>query len=241
MAGLKDVSASDLESDVPAAFCHVFDLTKRLSITASSQINYIPLNADNPATSPFVQVLHKIQTSLSESTASSIHRVVLPMLLSPAAYPSHACLPQNLLQFLHGLRGMLRQFAGRLSAMASLPLDLYPRSSGLVRWMELLSDGVMELTPFPHLSQDEPSHGHGHGSSAPDEQPQGLFQTHALPIFHERGGGGIGGHKSGDDLAFTVSRKKFVIKPFNLPPIEGDTGGPGLSEDQKPKTADMEF
>jgi len=26
----------------------------------------------------------------------------------------------------------------------------------------------------------------------------------------------------GEDLAFTVSRRKFAIKPFSLPPMEGD-------------------
>ncbi|GAB7346938.1 hypothetical protein MBLNU459_g2001t2 [Dothideomycetes sp. NU459] len=37
----------------------------------------------------------------------------------------------------------------------------------------------------------------------------------------DRGGGGTGSGV-GDDLAFTVSRRKFVIKPFSLPPMEGD-------------------
>lgn len=31
----------------------------------------------------------------------------------------------------------------------------------------------------------------------------------------------------GDDLAFTLSRRKFVIKPFSLPPVEGDTEAQG--------------
>jgi elongator complex protein 4 len=30
------------------------------------------------------------------------------------------------------------------------------------------------------------------------------------------------GNSIGEDLAFTVSRRKFVIKPFSLPPLEGD-------------------
>lgn len=36
----------------------------------------------------------------------------------------------------------------------------------------------------------------------------------------ERGQGG----GRGEDRAFWVSRRRFVIKPFNLPPVEGDQG-----------------
>ena len=47
-----------------------------------------------------------------------------------------------------------------------------------------------------------------------------MVRVHRLPVFHERGGGGGGG--VGEDLAFTVSRRRFVIRPFSLPPVEGD-------------------
>lgn len=51
-----------------------------------------------------------------------------------------------------------------------------------------------------------------------DEQPQGMFKIHKLPVLTDRGGG----VREGDDLAFTVSRRRFVIKTFSLPPAEGD-------------------
>lgn len=71
-------------------------------------------------------------------------------------------------------------------------------------------------------------------ATAQEEQPQGMLRVHSIPVFHERGGGGAGGGSViGDDLAFTMSRRKFVIKPFSLPPVEGDTeaqhGDPGDS------------
>jgi elongator complex protein 4 len=56
-----------------------------------------------------------------------------------------------------------------------------------------------------------------------EEQPQGLARIHKLPLVAERGEGGAGaGNSMGEDLAFVVSRRKFVLKPFSLPPIEGD-------------------
>src|SRR5205823_3919909 len=146
----------------------------------------------------------------------------IPAILSPAFYPPHSSTPQNILQFLHSLRALLRQYPSRLTAMLSLPLTLYPRSTGLVRWIELLSDGVFELVPFPHSPDIGPSLTSG-VATAQEEKPQGMVKIHRLPVFHERGGGGSGGARVGDDLAFTVSRRKFIIKPFSLPPVEGDT------------------
>jgi len=56
-----------------------------------------------------------------------------------------------------------------------------------------------------------------------EEQPQGMVKVHKVPIDTERGEGGAGaGNSMGEDLAFTVSRRKFAIKPFSLPPMEGD-------------------
>ena len=48
-----------------------------------------------------------------------------------------------------------------------------------------------------------------------------MFAVHKVPVFHEKGGGG-GADDLGEDLAFTLSRRKFVIAKFSLPPLEGD-------------------
>lgn len=127
--------------------------------------------------------------------------------------------------------------------MLTLPLDLFPRHTGLTRWIELLSDGVMELTPFPHQPYNASSLASSGAATAQEEQPQGLMKIHRLPVFHEKGGGGGGGWGtgSGDDLAFTVSRKNFVIKPFSLPPVEGDTEAQQQTVADKPAAVDMDF
>jgi len=107
--------------------------------------------------------------------------------------------------------------------MITFPLEIYPRSAGLVRWVELLSDGVLELAPFPHLMDVVSSIATSGAATSLDDQPQGMLKVHRLPVFHEKGGGGGASSGLGEDLAFTVSRRKFVIKPFSLPPLEGDT------------------
>ncbi|KZF23146.1 paxneb superfamily protein [Xylona heveae TC161] len=206
-----------------AAFCHIFDLAKRLEYPAGSGITYIPTVVNASSSSPFHGILEGIATQLRSDHTGRIHRVVIPNLLSPALYPPHACDPTNLLPFFHGLRSLLRQFSTQLSVIMTLTLDLYPRSTGLVRWAELLNDGVLELTPFPHLMDSlSTSTATSGGANTHEQPPQGLLHVHRLPIFHEKGGGGRPNDGEGD-LAFTVTRRKFTIKPFSLPPMDGDT------------------
>lgn len=112
--------------------------------------------------------------------------------------------------------------------MLTLPLSLYPRSTSQTRWLEHLLDGVIELTPFPHTSSISRSSASTNTSTTTKEEasPQGLVKAHKLPVLHERGGGGSGtaggGGGLGEDMAFTVSRKRFEIRPFSLPPADGD-------------------
>lgn len=220
----------------PTAFCHAFDLTKRLAVPDSKVFNFVPIRLVSQPVSPFHSILQSFKEHLAASPRSTIHRVLIPNLLSPAMYPSHTSSPQYILRFLHSLRALLRQYPAQLVIMMTLPLMLYPRSTGLSRWMELLSDGVIELCPFPHSDLDGPPKSSG-AATAQEEKPQGMVKVHRLPVFGEKGGGGT----SGDDLAFTVSRKKFVIKPFNLPPVEGDTEAQKGVGDGKPTKVDIEF
>ena len=111
----------------------------------------------------------------------------------------------------------------------------------MTRWMEWLSDGVIELIPFPHSVDTGLSLAASGAATAQEEKPLGMFKLHRLPVFHERGGGSATGAGVGDDLAFTVSRKRFTIKPFSLPPLEGDTEAQKGTPDGKATKIDIEF
>ncbi|KAL8833185.1 MAG: hypothetical protein Q9170_004442 [Blastenia crenularia] len=221
----------------PTTFCHTFDLTKRLAVSDSKNLNFIPIRLSPQHASPFHYILQSLRGQLSSSSSSVIHRLVIPNLLSPALYPPAASNPQHVLQFLHSLRSILRQYSTQVVILMTLPLMLYPRATGLTRWMELLSDGVIELSPFPHSMDTGPPTIAAGAATAHEEKPQGLVKVYRLPVFSEKGRSGI----SGDDLAFTVSRRKFVIKPFNLPPIEADTEAQHGEGDGKPTKVDIEF
>ncbi|KAF2459243.1 Elongator complex protein 4 [Lineolata rhizophorae] len=217
--------------DATTAFCHDFDLTKRFTLPPSSSIDYIPVPSQAPVSparqhqrqshNPYTSILTSLNASLVNTPSNTVHRVIVPSLLSPLLYPPNSTHPAALISFLHALRALLRRHSSRLAVVISLPLALHPRTTGITRWSELLSDGVVELAPFPHLI-----HALGlsaSGTKSSDEKPQGMFRVWRLPVWHERGGGcGGAGSLLGEDLAFTLTRRSFKIKPYNLPPVEGD-------------------
>ncbi|KAI1461811.1 PAXNEB-domain-containing protein [Annulohypoxylon moriforme] len=226
-------------------FCHSFDLTKKLGPTdAKGQIGFHPSMAvpglplrPKDALSPFKQFIKDIAYKLANSPPSWIHRIIVPSLLSPTGYSSSSIRPEEVLQFLHALRGLLRQYPTKLTAVISLPLSLYPRTTGLERWMELLSDGVFELIPLQNTAVHVPPPS-SKSDSKSDEQTQGLVKVHSLPIFHEKGGGSSESYAAHGDLSFSLSRSRgLVIKPFYLPPVGEDEQEQKKSESNK----SMEF
>lgn len=158
--------------------------------------------------------------------------------MSPALYPAHSCLPENVLAFQHNIRNLLAAYPRNLVVLQTVPLSLYPRESGLIKWIELLSDGVYELKPFPHSADAEFQT--LRDPTTKEEPPQGLLQIHKLSLFHEMGSGTL---PSDLDWTFTLSRRKFTIKPFNLPPLEGDTEAQQQASDgsKKADAKDLAF
>ncbi|KAK6596184.1 paxneb protein [Botrytis cinerea] len=228
------VQSSTGSSGPPSIFCHDFDLSKRLIPPSSTQMHFIPtiLRPDfefadtaNETKSPFTPFLQHLSTQLSRTPPTTIHRIIIPSLLSPALYPSHASLPHHVLPFLHALRALLRQYPTRLTLMLTLPLPLHPAP--------------------PPSQNGSSSSATASSNPAQEEPPQGMLKIHRLPIFHEKGGGGAG--FAGDDLAFSLSRRKgLVIKPYSLPPVEdeGEEQKGGIDIDGKGGKAtkvDIEF
>lgn len=221
-------------SDTTAIFCHPFDLSKKLaSSDIKGQINFHP--SMNPPTfktpartppSPLKLFIKDLAVKIAGSGPDVVHRIIIPGLLLPTAYSGASCRPQEVLQLLHGLRGLLRQNPTRVTALVTLPVTLFPRSTGLTRWMEILSDGVLELIPLQSNTIHAPPPPSKTDSKS-DDQTQGLLKVHSLPIFHEKGGGSSESYTSGEDQAFSLSRSKgLVIRPFSLPPV-------GEEEEQK--------
>lgn len=190
-------------------FCHSFDLTKRLESNHVKGRLHTTMVGD---TTSFDKFLADTTSIVNTSPRDSIHRVVIPGLLSPTLYRPRSCRPQEVLQLLHGLRALLRKHPNQVTAVVTLPVTLYPRSNGLTRWMELLFDGVLELVPLQHQSQMALEPGK-------EDKSQGLIRAHSLPVFHEKGGG-LEGSWVREDLSFKLSASSgLVITPYSLPPV----------------------
>jgi len=90
---------------------------------------------------------------------------------------------------------------------------------------------VIELAPFPSSSLQVKA------VPGQEEPAQGMLKIHCLM-------GGVGG---GDDLSFVLGRRKgLVIRPYSLPPVDGDQEGqnPGGLEVEgggKATKVDIEF
>ncbi|SPO02639.1 related to DNA-directed RNA polymerase II elongator protein subunit [Cephalotrichum gorgonifer] len=204
--------------------CHSFDLTKRLenSSIRGALIPY-PVTTQPPSRdegfsggdiSPRGSLLQGFLSALAEALETSprgiVHRIVAPNFMSPALYSPVCSLPGDILRFMHGLRALLRRHSERTSAVITLPISLYPRASGITRWLETLSDAVFELQVLAMAPQ--------HGST------QGLFNIHSLPIYQERGSGPQTG-TSHANLSFKLSGPAgLLIEQFSLPPVEGEEG-----------------
>ncbi|KAI1352406.1 Elongator complex protein 4 [Xylaria sp. FL0043] len=223
-------------SGATAPFCHSFDLAKRLSPgDVKGQIVFhqsmIFSKPGAQQMSPFKLFIRDLSSKLAHSTPSSVHRVIVPNLLSPTMYSSSSSLPQEVLQFLHALRALLRRYPKNLTVLLTLPLSLYPRTTGLTRWMELLCDGALEFIPLQSTSIHKPPPSSKKDGND-DEKVQGLIKVHSLPIFHEKGGGS---HSALDDQSFSLSRSKgLIIKPFYLPPADSDENEHKSGDSAKP-------
>lgn len=179
----------------------------------------------------FSDFFPRLRTKL-ESSSTSIHRVIVPSLLSPSLYPVDWCKPQNVLQFLHCLRSLLRQFPTRIIVLVTLPSSLHPRTAGLCKWMELLFDGVLELVSLPKSTCAADT------SDTKSTKAQGLVRVHAMPVLHEKGGGLEGCWKR-EDMSFRLCASSGIcITPFSLPPVvlEEPSALPS-----RPQTQDLDF
>lgn len=98
---------------------------------------------------------------------------------------------------------------------------------------------MISLHPFPHsysIDADQLSARGDGNKGKDDEKMQGLVCVTKLPELSERGVS-VGG---GEDMAFAVSRRRVVIGPFHLPPLEGDEPKKGEGG-QKEKEKQLEF
>ncbi|KJZ79400.1 hypothetical protein HIM_00869 [Hirsutella minnesotensis 3608] len=235
----KDKSPNSALVEDSEPFCHTFSMTRRLEASAiRGHLHGLRSSETRVETSqaPLKSFLDEVASRVAHASPLQIHRVLIPNLLSPTVYNPLACQPGEVLQFLHGLRSLLRLYPTQITVLLTLPVSLHRRGAGLTRWMELLSDGVVELVSLPHKN-------HLTQSSDRASSFQGLLRVHSLPIFHERGGG-IAEECLREEQSFKLSASSgMIILPYSLPPMGEDDNSsqPTPSQQMAPPAATLEF
>ncbi|KAF2671997.1 PAXNEB-domain-containing protein [Microthyrium microscopicum] len=212
-------------------FSHTFDLSRSLVRPATSpMITYLP---PTPR-APFPD-LKAVAAYLTENPSSQPVRLIIPSLLSPLFYSPDSSDPKAFISFLQSIR-QLQQKHANLVAILSWPLALYPTHHTLTWWLERLCDGVIRLEPFPHDFSAEAIPQNTNSKGRDEDKMQGFLRVRKLPILTERGmGTGVM-----EDMVWALGRKRFVIRPFNLPPVEFENGGES-KEEEKVKAKELEF
>ena len=197
-----------------------FDITQKLVPGPSPQeISYVAMSSS--ATAIITQIESIIKTQL-RSNPLKVIRLVIPGLLNPSLYPPTFSGPTVIFPFVHSLRSLLRRYENNLVVIASLPLDLFPRSSSLTGIFETLFDAVIHLQPF---NQEMTQLIEKAYKNEPAKIQQGLVNIIKLPILSEKGLMMV--HDG--EYAFKNGKKKFEIEVWGIP-VEDDS-----KEDEKSK------
>ena len=203
-------------------FCQKFDLSKRLK-SADIKGSFEGHSLRTPSGASLDSFVSRLMHELELAPSGTVHRVVIPNLLTPGIYAADDCHPCAVLGFLTRIRAILRRYPDRIAVMISFPIALFSRQGGLTRWIELLADTVLELRPqsqkgITHSS--EPAR----GSAGSDSIPQGFLVVHKLAIYQELGISSKAANAALDSFSFRISASAGMnIYPFSLPPADNDS------------------
>lgn len=175
-----------------------FDLTKRLGGPEISKIQYLKPDRS------IVSEIRKLAVAAQKENA--ILRVCIPTFLHPAIYDKQMADSDYVIGLFTELRALTREFKRNLVIIVSLPLVLYPKSSSLTRWMEILADCVLDFFPFDVKVQER--------------EFQGLVNVSKLPCLSDRGHMLV----TVSEYAFRVTKRTFEIDEWSIPVEEEEEG-----------------
>lgn len=196
-----------LHSGYPS-YASTFDFTSRLKPPPSrSEISYLVSSDGSTTSSAFVSsVIPQLQAAAEEAVRNAtIVRVVFPSLLHPSVSETW-CEPSTVIPLVQKLQSLCRKYPENIAVMMSLPLALFPRTTSLTRWLELLVDACIHIEGFPDEVEKD-------GKSNDSKPLQGLISIYKLPMTSERGMmvTRVGEH------AFRLGSKKFEIQEWGIP------------------------
>ncbi|KHC84646.1 elongator complex protein 4 [Candida albicans P78042] len=190
-----------------------FDLTQKLVPGPNPQdISFLPLNAE------FNNMVNQISSIIKNqlrSNPTKVIRLIIPSILNPSLYHPSCSSSTFIVPFIHSLRSLVRRFPNNLVLVCSISLDLYPKDSSLLLFIQSLFDAIIHLQPF---NQEMTQLLEKAYKNEPTKIQQGLVNIIKIPILSEKGLMMV--HDG--EYAFKNGRKKFEIEEWSIP-VEDDS------------------
>ena len=175
-------------------------------------ISFLPLNAE------FNNMVNQISSIIKNqlrSNPTKVIRLIIPSILNPSLYHPSCSSSTFIVPFIHSLRSLVRRFSNNLVLVCSISLDLYPKDSSLLLFIQSLFDAIIHLQPF---NQEMTQLLEKAYKNEPTKIQQGLVNIIKIPILSEKGLMMV--HDG--EYAFKNGRKKFEIEEWSIP-VEDDS------------------
>ncbi|KAH3680911.1 hypothetical protein WICMUC_000054 [Wickerhamomyces mucosus] len=226
--GLNDSNKREIQEandEIYKDFNHQFDITSRLNpLVQNNEISYIPISNN------FIQLYQQIVQVL-ESQKNKIIRLIIPSILNPSMYSPQLTQLTEILPFIHKLRSLTHKYP-QLIIISSIPLDLYSKSSIIVKSMESLFDTVIQLEPFNQQMLQFLERAY---KNEPNKISHGLL--HIFKLNNQSDAGQMLITKN--EYSFKNGRKKFEIEEWGIP--VDDDATTAENDENKQTTKDIDF
>lgn len=200
---------ANLTNDNYPHFNHQFDITTNIRPAAGpTDITNIPIEMG------YNRILVEIEKVITKF-GDEIIRISVPYFLNPMIYLDESLMEQsNVVNFVYGLKRIAKRYKDRVVLMMSVNVKLYTRDSELVKSIESLCDGVIQLRPFPHELNElldktfrrEPTKIH-----------QGYLNIYKIPILSDMGLMEV----REMEYSFKNSKRRFEVDQWSIP-VEAD-------------------
>ncbi|ODV87117.1 hypothetical protein CANARDRAFT_26545 [[Candida] arabinofermentans NRRL YB-2248] len=211
----KSEKSEDLSESQYPNYNNQFDITSTLIPSASpKELTSISIPTRSKS---YDLVLKQIEQAIQRQPPNVLIRIAVPLFLNPMIYhESQLQTTTNVIQFIHGLKRILKTHQSRTTLLISLNLDLFPRSNPMTSLIEMLSDAIIELRPFdPQLyNLMEKIY-----KNQPAKIKHGHLNIHKLPTLSDVGLMCV----QDMEYSFKNGKKKFQVEEWSIPVEEEDT------------------
>lgn len=186
-----------------------FDFTSKIS--PKPNYHEIEQIAPNLQSNFLVESLKRLDKSINQAEKEgAIVRVVIPSLFNPMNYSLEVFDPSHVVPFFQGLRLLASKYAQTAAFCVSCSTALVEtQAPDVLRWIELLSDTVIQLDAFPEDSPFATTK----SNSDKEQTAQGLLHILKVATLSNRGMMLV----RQSEYSFRAGRRQFEVQNWSIP------------------------